>query len=144
MSCKAVAISTEHACSELLDSIEAYFAANIEQSQNSGPLYQTTKAPIFLQRPQHSLTVVGIARNKNGSRRLLVFDPAYRPPWILNLLCPHKKFPFFDRYVLYQYQRDERYLKRYHSFEILYLTDPAKNIDLNLKAMISETPNTIT
>ena len=120
---KATAISTWQG---LLDSIEAYFAANLEVSPISGRVRQTARAPVFLQRRGHSMTIVGIERGRTGSRRLLVFDPAYQPmiPLMKRFLRPEKSL-FFNRLILYQYRRDERYLKRYLSFEILYFVDPA-------------------
>lgn len=78
---------------------------------------------MFLQRPAHSLTVVGMERDRNGRRRLLVFDPAYQPiPLLKPLLCFGKP-QLIDRLILHHYRRDERYLKRYPRFEILFLTD---------------------
>ncbi|KAF2103598.1 hypothetical protein NA57DRAFT_32434 [Rhizodiscina lignyota] len=113
--CKAAAFTGEKAWLELLDSIEAHFTSGT--SQRSDRIIRTNRSPIFLQRPSHSLTIVGIERDQNGKRRLLVFDPGYRqlPEAARN----------WDRLTLYYYRRDERYLSRYSNFETLTLVNKA-------------------
>jgi len=122
--CKVHAFEGENAYQELLDSVETYF----EDSQTSVPghhVYGTTCPPIFLQRPNHSLTIVGIERSPSGQRRLLVFDPAYQPPRAFRRSCQSKFHllprSVFVRRVLDSYRRDEGYLKGFKSFETLRL-----------------------
>ncbi|EME44426.1 hypothetical protein DOTSEDRAFT_72042 [Dothistroma septosporum NZE10] len=63
----------------LLDSIDVYFSSAARDSIY-GKVRVTGCMPIFLQRPKHSITVVGFERTRSGKRRLLFFDPAWRPP----------------------------------------------------------------
>jgi zinc finger-containing ubiquitin peptidase 1 len=105
---------------ELLDAIEEYFAFS-EQSTPIARVHQTKLPPIFLQRPQHSITVVGIERLWSGKRRLLIFDPGRRPPGALRKASDTGCSQVSARLILWRYRRDEAYLKRYQSFEALFL-----------------------
>lgn len=106
-----------------MDAIEEYFTSS-EVSTSVPGVFQTKHPPIFLQRPRHSITVVGIKRLRNGKRALLTFDPAYQPPSALR-----KKDLGIDlnqisaRLILWRYSRDEAYLKRYRAFEALFLDE---------------------
>lgn len=62
----------------LLDYVEDYFKTRrIEGHTNK--IYVTNAPPIYLQRPHHSLTIIGIESRSDGKRNLLVLDPAVRP-----------------------------------------------------------------
>lgn len=111
---------------QLLDSVEYYFSNSITTSHlRTSPRVQNTELPpIYLQRPRHSMTVVGIEKRKNGSRSLLVFDPAYNPSKemlkMLNLAsATNSDTPSIS--LIKPYRRGKRYLKRYQAFETLRL-----------------------
>ena len=110
---------------QLLNSIEQYFllSENCTQATSSMKVMVTILPPIFLQRPGHSMTIVGLVFLRDGSRELLVFDPAYAPPLNLtNLACDLAKI---DRklHLPQLYCRGKRYLKKYTAFETLRLIE---------------------
>lgn len=75
----------------LLDEVEQYFSASAvarpPTKSRQSKVTRTSRPPIFLQQPGHSMTIVGIERLINGARNILVFDPGYRPsPGIRRLL----------------------------------------------------------
>jgi zinc finger-containing ubiquitin peptidase 1 len=106
-----------------LDTIWEYFALSSQSTPITG-VKQTKTPPVFLQRPRHSITVVGIERLRNGKRRLLTFDPGYRPPGVLRKESDTSYSQVSARLILWRYRRDETYLKRYQSFEVLFLDCP--------------------
>nr|POE94282.1 zinc finger with ufm1-specific peptidase domain protein [Quercus suber] len=77
--CTGTVFQGNRAWEELLDAVEKYFTTTASAIYSS-KVHRTDRMPIFLQRPRHSITVVGIERMTKGKRRLLVFDPAWRPP----------------------------------------------------------------
>lgn len=54
-------------------------AATSSQSVHGTKVHHTQLAPIYLQAPGHSVTVVGLEISTDGTRNLLVFDPSYGP-----------------------------------------------------------------
>jgi len=116
---------------QLLDYVEQYFgqgrccprsrATKIPIAETSSTVIMTAQPPVYLQRPHHSLTIVGIDLQKDGSRNLLVFDPAYNhfkqmsSGAITDLDCKHA------HRLLKPYRRGRWHLKRYHAFETLTL-----------------------
>jgi zinc finger-containing ubiquitin peptidase 1 len=118
--CTARAFVGKEAQQELLDAIEEYFASSMRSAPTAG-VHQTKLPPVFLQRPRHSITVVGIERLRNGKRRLLSFDPGYRPPAALRKASGTSHSQMSARVILWRYQKDEAYLKRYQAFEALFL-----------------------
>lgn len=81
-------------------------------------MHLTLLPPIFLQRPQHSLTIVGISRTVSGKRRLLTFDPAWQAPKAMRgSMGVEKCSGWAARRVLGSYVKGERYLKRFGGFE---------------------------
>lgn len=123
ISCSAKAFGHDNAWKDILDSIEGYFKEHIEHSTTSERIHLTTRSPIFLQRPSHSMTVIGIERSHNGQRQLLVFDPAYQPPKVITSCLNAKTLSLRKRLALFQYRRNERYLRRFRNFEILCLDE---------------------
>lgn len=115
---------------QLLDFVERYFSTSMATShQMIYPKVRNTELPpIYLQRPRHSMTIVGIEKRKGGSRSLLVFDPAYNPSKdILRRLslasATNGTEPSTS--LIKPYQRVKKYLKRYHAFETLRLAAPS-------------------
>lgn len=107
---------------DLLDYVESYFSS--KKVDEESKVHCTSLMPIYLQRPRHSLTIVGIERRHDGSRSLLVFDPGYDPPQdIIRALSTGTgiKHP---KSVLNAYRKSERYLKRYRGFEALQISVP--------------------
>lgn len=103
---------------DLLDYVEAYFSSSGIADATS-KVHRTSLGPIYLQRPRHSLTIVGIQRRHDGSRALIVFDPAYSPPKALVNAIKVKVETKKPDSVLKAYLRKERYLRRYRGFETI-------------------------
>ncbi|GAB7356522.1 hypothetical protein MBLNU459_g7268t2 [Dothideomycetes sp. NU459] len=115
---------------ELLDFVQTYFETGTPTTASSdgkAKVHITTRSPIFFQRPRHSLTIVGLEKRKDGSRALIVFDPAYKPPKKLRQARGNGmievKSPIS---ILKDYTRDEKYLKRFKAFELLYVDVPGR------------------
>ncbi|KAK0258668.1 hypothetical protein B0A54_14025 [Friedmanniomyces endolithicus] len=125
---------------ELLDSVEEYFSSSSSLSAPPGrdqvkpdseicPLQRgkevrvisTTRPPIFLQRPGHSMAIIGLSRSTSGKRHLLVFDPAWSPPSALRregvLLTCGECEGWAAKWMLRQYRKGGRYLGRWREFE---------------------------
>jgi len=115
--------SGKKAWKALLDAIEEYFTLS-HQPIPIVRVNQTKVPPVFLQRPRHSITVIGIERLWDGKRRLLTFDPGYRPPGALRKASNAGYSQLSARLILWRYRKDETYLKRYQSFEALFLNSP--------------------
>ena len=114
---------------QLLDSVEHNFSNSITTSVlGSSPRIQSTGLPpLYLQRPGHSMTVIGIEKRKDGSRTLLVFDPAYNPSKeMLRILAHDSTTNGIELSValIKPYRRGKKYLERYHAFETLRLVAP--------------------
>ena len=113
--------SKTKAYEQLLDFVEQYFskAPSTSEVETSSKVAITTRPPIYLQRPRHSMTIVGIEIRQNRMRNLLVFDPAYTPS---KTMISDPSAQVSGRHVerfLKIHRRDERYLKRYAAFEAL-------------------------
>lgn len=118
------------ACEQLLDSVERYFSTSVTTAhQGIAPrVCNTGLPPIYLQRPRHSMTIVGIEKRKGGSRSLLVFDPAYSPSKTmlrrLSLVSATDSAEPSTS-LIKPYRRGKKYLKRYHAFETMRLVVPS-------------------
>ena len=111
---------TRHRLSYSQRDLLTFDAPTVGPAGSAHVVAQTDASPIFLQRPGHSLTIVGIERRKDGSRRLLCFDPAWQPPSMMQQLrLPTTLSSLSRRCILQMYRKKERYLKRYHAFETL-------------------------
>jgi hypothetical protein len=98
-------------------------------TQSTSKTHQTNLAPIYLQRPHHSLTIVGFENRTNGSSNLLVFDPAFRLSRDMEKLLRRCQSgtdvtvtPRQARALLKPFRRGRPQLKRYKKFETLALT----------------------
>ena len=123
MPCTARAFAGKQAPQMLLDSIEEYFKSSLKSAPTAG-VHQTKLPPVFLQRPHHSITIVGIERLRNGKHRLLCFDPSYRPPTAMKKPSKDSWSKMSARLILWRYRRDGAYLRRYRNFEVLFLQIP--------------------
>jgi hypothetical protein len=111
IACAGHAFHGANAWGELLDKVEQYFIAF--EGKNQCP-------PLFLQRPGHSLMVVGIEILRSGERRLLTFDPQWRPPSVMaEKLRAQECVGLRRTLLLRRYRKSTRYLKRFNSFELL-------------------------
>ncbi|KAK3618570.1 hypothetical protein LTR56_024562 [Elasticomyces elasticus] len=103
--------------SDVMDSVEEYYSAsitsNVKTKDEAGRVHITSRPPIFLQRPGHSVTIVGTARLQSGKRSLLIFDPAWSAPASFrkdeHLTCEECK-GLSARWVLRQYMKSEGWL----------------------------------
>lgn len=66
------------ACEQLLDHVEVYFASAAPPAADC-KIIATSRPPIYFQQPGHSMTIVGLERHYDGSRNLLILDPAFEP-----------------------------------------------------------------
>lgn len=116
--------ASKTAYKDLLDFAEEYFASESgsDTVDSGSKIHQTSLPPIYLQRPRHSLTIVGFESRLDGSRLLLVFDPGYDPPKGLKESLLNNTAIKHPKAVLRTYRKKERYLKRYRGFETLQLS----------------------
>lgn len=116
---------------QLLDYVEQYFehapcrpqtnAIKIPIAEQPSTAILTAQPPLYLQRPHHSMTIVGIEARKNGSRNLLVFDPAYNPSKQIASGATADLGSMQAHRLLKPYRRGRRHLRHYHAFETLTL-----------------------
>lgn len=113
---------------QLLDYVQHYFEQTLRPHTPTVPIAEkpskvtmSAQPPLYLQRPHHSMAIVGIESRRDGSRNLLVFDPAYNPSQQVadgataNLNSKHA------HRMLRPYRRGRWQLRRYHAFETLTL-----------------------
>lgn len=113
--CTGTAFEGKDAWSNLLDFVEDYFTNSANESRRIGRVQMTSRPPIFLQRPRHSVTVVGIVKLRSGKRRVLVFDPAWSPPEAILEPKPGAiKMTWEEVLALRRYSKSERWLKRFN------------------------------
>jgi hypothetical protein len=113
-----------NAFSSLLDYVEEHFNTSSDTTTIVGTkIHQTIMPPIYLQRPRHSLTIVGIELRANGERVLLVLDPGYRPsPRMIGAAQAAENGTGFDRRIsLTAYRKGRWQLGGYKQFETLTL-----------------------
>ena len=122
--CAGTVFEGKDASAKLLDFVEMYFSASAPGSCSERSIYLTSLPPVFLQRPHHSVTVAGIIRMRSGKRRILVFDPAWRPPTTIQEATKETgTLTWRDLLALRRYSKSERYLKRFKAFEILTIAE---------------------
>ncbi|KAF2457344.1 peptidase family C78-domain-containing protein [Lineolata rhizophorae] len=130
---------------QLLATVEQYFREGLDDiafrqqpTNNSGnklrqsdlhptsspTVHKTLRAPIYLQQPGHSITIVGFERRKDGSGNLLVLDPMFRTSPGMERLVGRSHISTPRPEVMKPYRRGKRQLGRHRDFEILML--PAK------------------
>ena len=107
---------------QLLQYVDGYFQGGEITVPHSVKVRRTALPPIYLQRPRHSMTVVGISRSENGSKALLVFDPA--------VTSSKSSKPIAKRQgeFLKLFSRGESEMKRFSGFETLALDLPVAQI----------------
>ena len=123
-----------HAYDQLLDTIWIYFSsAPIHHSWRTAKVQVTEKPPVYLQLPGHSLTVVGVEEHIDHGRRMLVFDPAWSPPPVMQASGPLSQsvaLHFWRRkWTLRQYRKTNAYFWRYNAFETVMIEPRVKEED---------------
>lgn len=111
----------------LLEFVEEHFTTEIVEANPAGKeesnlKKQTTRPPIYLQRPRHSLTVIGMeVHKKTRKRSLLVFDPGERPsPRMMRAAEAEGEGGRFEKRVsLRAYRKGMWGLGRWKEFEVL-------------------------
>ncbi|KAF2095198.1 DUF1671-domain-containing protein [Rhizodiscina lignyota] len=108
----------------LLDNVESYFTSAVpdQEEDKKTKVHRTGLPPIYLQRPQHSLTIVGLEKRRNGSRNLVVFDPMYKTTPALVKLLGRSDISLPHSMAMESCRRWPKNLARYDSFEIFKLT----------------------
>lgn len=124
--CTGSFFSGKNAQMDLLNHVEKYFSASAAQIGTGfathAKIRQTDRPPIFLQRPDHSITIVGLEKLNNAKRRLLVFDPAWNPPSAMRQAEPLELESRLARAaILWRYRKHTRYLRRFAAFETLII-----------------------
>lgn len=126
VACTGHAFAGKSAHIDLVDFVEGYFSADVgkETIAAGSTVRLTSRHPIFLQRPGHSITIVGLERSVHGRRRILAFDPAWQPPsqisqsGRLSIVDTKRTGRGLRRTLLLgNYRKPSRYLRRFSSFE---------------------------
>lgn len=98
---------------ELLDFVESYFS---QQCNDQGKVNTTLLAPIYLQQPGHSMTIVGLERHTDG-RNLVVLDPADVPSMRILALVGQRRLQHISdcdaENLMRVYRRDVRHLGQF-------------------------------
>ena len=117
ISCTGQVIQGPKAAIKLMDFVKSYFSGSMISDHVSG------RPPIFLQRPGHSVTIVGYVKTRRGDESLLVFDPARQVPGSLRMSGPLNESVLRSSWavksIMWQYRRKARYFARFSSFEVL-------------------------
>ncbi|KAI9661652.1 MAG: hypothetical protein M1821_008890 [Bathelium mastoideum] len=109
-------VQGKSAVQQLVEYAEQYF--EVGATGSDGKLRKTLRPPIYLQRPGHSLTIVGFEVRKDGSRSLLVFDPMYVVSKEMQRVRDRAtRLPRSVSALLRMYRRSQESLGRYRDFE---------------------------
>jgi hypothetical protein len=104
---------------QLLEFVEGYFLSGLEHAAENGSSRITKLAPIYFQRPGHSMTIVGMERRSNGERVLLVFDPSHAVAETLRQLSSGRFAKDRIDTLMAGFRQDEIKLARYREYEIM-------------------------
>lgn len=104
---------------QMLAAVERYFQQGEFDPEDR--VRCTSLPPIYFQHAGHSMTIVGIEKQRDGSVNLLVFDPMFRDSSVI-LERVGQKFTYkHPDHALKAYRRGSKYLRRYREFELLRL-----------------------
>lgn len=108
----------------LMRAVETYFKQGVDASADGseeGKVRMTDLPPIYLQHRGHSLTIVGLEKQRDKGPNLLVFDPSFRDPGgVKDLVDETVKLPKNKvGGLLEAYRRGARYFRKYGEFELL-------------------------
>ncbi|KAK2602637.1 hypothetical protein N8I77_009152 [Diaporthe amygdali] len=104
---------------QMLASVERYFEQGIFDPEDK--VRCTTLPPIYFQHAGHSMTIIGIEKQKDGGVNLLVFDPMFRDSAIVTDRIGQRFTSKHPDHSLRAYRRGNKYLRRYREFELLRL-----------------------
>ncbi|KAJ4310428.1 hypothetical protein N0V94_008455 [Neodidymelliopsis sp. IMI 364377] len=104
----------------LLLAAERYFARAAVDDGSS--VHKTLLPPIYLQRPGHSLTIVGFERRSDNYCNLVVLDPVYATSPAMHKLIGRKNIKSARPEVMHAYRRGPAHLRKFAAFELLILT----------------------
>ena len=122
VACKAGKFECPNAWRLLLDFVEQYFSP-ASSGFTGKKVHKTQLPPIYLQRPRHSLTIVGFETRTTGERNLLVLDPGLRPSqqMVHAAQAIEDGSDFGESVSLKPYRRGKWQLAGYKDFETLTL-----------------------
>lgn len=101
----------------LLVDVERYFQQG--KYDPNDKVRCTMLPPIYFQHAGHSMTIVGIEKQRDGKANLLVFDPMFRDASVITQRAGRKfKYKYADT-AMNAYRRGHKYLKRFREFEVL-------------------------
>lgn len=103
----------------LLASIEQYFQQAVFNPEER--VRRTLLPPIYFQHMGHSMTIVGLEKQTDGRRNLLVFDPTFRDSSVITQRVGTQFTYRHADHALNAYRRGHKYLRRYREFEVLRL-----------------------
>lgn len=103
--------------SQLLQHIEQYFEQAIFNPEDR--VRCTLLPPIYFQHMGHSMTIVGIEKQTDGKKNLLVFDPTFRDSSVITQRVGTQFTYRHADHALNAYRRGHKYLRRYREFEVL-------------------------
>src|SRR5690349_12411452 len=101
----------------LLLAVERYFTQAAVSDGSS--VHKTLLPPIYLQRPGHSITIVGFERRSDNCCNLVVLDPVYVTSPAMHKLIGRKNIKSARPEVLHAYRRGPSHLRKFAAFEIL-------------------------
>lgn len=108
-----------NAAVDLLDHVEAYFMSGANTAESYGKTHITKLSPIYLQRFGHSMTIVGLERLVDGSRKLLVFDSSFATSVQMKRLASQQQALCSLEGLLRPYRKSDLSLTRFDEFEII-------------------------
>nr|POE56777.1 zinc finger with ufm1-specific peptidase domain protein [Quercus suber] len=103
----------------LLDHVEAYFMRALDTARRYGTSHITGLPPIYLQRFGHSMSIVGIEREKDGRRNLLVFDSSIATSHAMERVLDGRRAQASIEHLLDSYRRSDESLAHWEEFEII-------------------------
>lgn len=110
----------------MLDYVEAYFASGLDTAKAYGSSRITQLPAIYFQRRGHSMTCVGLEKNKDGTRTLLVFDPSWFTTEAMGRVIEGKSVKSPPESLLKPYRRNEVSLGRFSDFELVTPIESSK------------------
>jgi len=116
----------KYAHQNLIDTVVSYFQGYTPDVSELAGTFQrvnrTLAPPIYLQRPGHSLTIVGVEFQTNGIANLVVLDPQFNTTPLVRNLLEHPSRSLHgnpDPELMDVYRLPMEKLQPYNEFEVL-------------------------